>query len=264
MTSPAPKARASSRHAQTDPEPSGSGAARAERPLAATAERPAPTLRARAARRITARDEEILAWLSRQRFATAEQVAARFGIGRNRCARRLGELAAAGLLGRSQPFLAPSVYLVTLSGLAVARAQLPAPKVDVRTFRHDRGLAGLVVAYELEGATTITERELRAAAAAGSDRYVITFADGSAGSPRRHFPDLIVRSSAGELTAVELELTPKRTRRLRSILRAYRRASHVGRVLYLSDRAALLAQVEQLGRELRLEHKLFTRPWEQE
>jgi hypothetical protein len=213
---------------------------------------------ARAARRITPRDEQILAWLSRQRFASAEQVGLRFAIGDNRSSRRLGELAAAGLLEREQPFLAPSVYLVTARGLAVVRASLPVPRVDVRTFRHDRGVCGLVVGYELAGATTVTEREMRAAEAAGSGPYAARFFGGS-GRPRRHFPDLLVRSGTGFM-AIELELTPKRTRRLRSILRAYRRASHITRVLYLSDRRAVLAQLEQLARELHLE-KLQTEPW---
>jgi hypothetical protein len=215
--------------------------------------------RPRAARLITLRDEQILAWLSRQRFAAAAQVGARFEIGSNRCARRLGELAAAGLVERSQPFLAPSVYSVTARGLAVAGVSLPVPRVDVRTFRHDRGVTGLVVEYEFAGARTLTERELRAAVA-GSPAYDVRYASGSARSPHRHFADLLVLSR-GSVTAVELELTAKRTRRLRAILKAYRRANAIDRVVYLSDRNGLLAQVEQLARELHLEHKLATEPW---
>jgi protein involved in plasmid replication-relaxation len=220
----------------------------------------APARSPRAAQRITSRDEQILGWLCRQRFATAEQIGLRFAIGRNRCARRLGELAAAGLLERAQPFQAPSVYLVTSRALRFAGAALPAPRVDVRTFRHDRGVTGLVVEFELAGAETITEREMRAPARGRSEPYTVAFAGSSPRSPRRHFPDLLVRS-AGRVTAVELELTAKRTRRLRSILKAYRRAEHIDAVLYLSDRQPLLATLEQLGRELHLEHKLCTRAW---
>lgn len=218
--------------------------------------------RPRAARRITPRDEQLLAWLARQRFATAPQIAARFGIGVNRCARRLGELAAAGLVDRQQPFLAPSVYLVTPAGLGVADSGLPPPRLDLRTFRHDRGVTELVVAFELQGERLVTEREMRSAEASGETRYSARLVDTAADLPRRHFPDLVLVRAGGGAVAVELELTSKRTRRLKAILRAYRRATNIGSVVYYSDNATLRRRIEQLAAELHLDGRLEVRRWE--
>jgi hypothetical protein len=52
------------------------------------------------------------------------------------------------------------------------------------------------------------------------------------GRPMLHRPDLVVRTE-GRTMAIEVELTPKAPRRLRMIVRAWRRARHVDQILYL-------------------------------
>lgn len=214
------------------------------------------------ARRIVSRDVAILAWLARQRFATAAQVGERFSMSSDRAARRLGQLAGAGCLDRRQPYAAPSVYLVSRTGLAVAGSELPPPELDLRTYRHDLGLTALALELELAGETTVTEREMRHREATGTGSYAARFTpDPSGRSPRRHFPDLAVERHDGRLDAYELELTPKRTRRLSAILRAYRRSLHVASVVYYVDRRDVGQRLEELARTLHLEGRLSVRWW---
>lgn len=217
----------------------------------------------RQARRLGRRDLEMLAWLARQRFATASQLAERFGIGVNVTARRLGQLAVAGHVDRLQPLAAaPSVYLATEAGIAVAGRDLPPARFDLRTYRHDLGLAALAVELELAGETTVTEREMRAREASGLASYAARFTpDPNGRSPRRHFADLAVERPEGQLEVYELELTAKRSRRLAAILRAYRRSLHIVRVVYLVDRPEVGRRVEELARSLHMAEAVEVRWW---
>ncbi|HEX6490482.1 MAG TPA: helix-turn-helix domain-containing protein [Gaiellaceae bacterium] len=217
--------------------------------------------RARAIR-LGGRDLELLGWLARQRFASAAQVGERFGIGPGRAGRRLGELAAAGYVERVRPFVGPSVYLATPAALALAGSSLPRPRVDVRTYRHDLGITQLTVEFELAGLHTITEREMRSREARREAVYSASLGlDRSGEPPRRHFCDLAVEAAAGALLAFELELTPKRTGRLRAILKAYRRSPQIARVVYYVEHASLARRLEELARSLYLEERLEVRWW---
>lgn len=218
---------------------------------------------ARPARRLGARDLAVLAWLGRHRFATASQVAERFGAGTNVTARRLGRLAASGYLERVQPFAAaPSVYLVTGAGLALAESDLPPPRLDLRTYRHDLGIASLAIELELAGEQTVSEREMRSHEANGTGSYAARFTPDPHGrSPRRHFADLAVEHADETLELFELELTPKRTRRLAAILRAYRRSPYIARVVYLVERPEVGRRIEEIARSLHLGERLVVRWW---
>lgn len=216
----------------------------------------------RAARRLNERDVQIVAWLARHRFATASQVSQRFLIGLNRTTRRLGQLAASGYLVRAEPFRSPSIYLVTRAGLALATSELPPPRFDVRTYRHDLGLTALAVELELGGETTVTEREMRLRELRGTGPCAARFTpDPTARTPRLHFPDLGVERGDGTLEAIELELTPKRTRRLTAILKAYRRSPHIGAVVYYVERAELARRIEELARGLHIDERVSVRWW---
>lgn len=224
---------------------------------------------ARAHRRLAARplrlgerDLALLRWLARHRFATAAQVGERFAIGRNRCARRLGQLAAAGYVERREPFRAPSVYFVTRSGLKLAESELPPARLDVRTYRHDLGVVSLAVEFELAGLRTVTEREMRVREFTGLGIYAARYTpEPSEHSPRRHFADLAVEHGDGRLEVFELELTPKRSRRLRAILKAYRRSPHVSAVVYYVERPELGRRIEELARSLHVHDRISVRWW---
>jgi hypothetical protein len=177
--------------------------------------------------RITDRDLQIVGWVGRQRFASAEQIRGRFGMDLSRSYRRLRATAAAGLVEHRQVFHGPGVYLATERGLGAVDLPLPQAKVDVRTYHHDLALAGLCAGYELAGSDVVTEREIRAADAFATEpRFAIQLGD-----RRLHLPDLIVSDDQG-LVAVELERTAKRAIRLDRILGAYLRARHLTGVRY--------------------------------
>jgi hypothetical protein len=236
--------------------PSSPDTAGAERELAAPLRTGAVT-----ARRLVKRDREIVTWLSRQRFASAAQVAERFGLSFGRARRRLGQLAALGLIRREQPFSGASVYLVSADGLLLAESPLPAPTIDIRTFRHDLGIADLAIQLELEGLRTATEREMRFREANGLGTYAARFSpDPRLTSPRRHFADLAVEFEDG-IEVFELELTPKRTSRLHSILKAYRRSPHVSKVVYYVERQDIARRLEEIARTLHLDGRLEVRWW---
>jgi hypothetical protein len=79
---------------------------------------------------------------------------------------RLSGLVSLGLLEHARIFHgAPGVYLATRIGLLATDVQLPAARVDLRTYDHDLELTSLVVELEQEFGTerVRTERELRAA-----------------------------------------------------------------------------------------------------
>ena len=220
-----------------------------------------PSKRARPVR-LGERDLAILAWLARHRFASASQIGERFGIGLNRTCRRLGQLGAAGYVLRLRPFTSPSVYLATSAGVDVAGSDLPPARLDVRTYRHDLGVTDLAIELELAGLQTVSEREMRVRESARSGSYAARFSPEQNGtSPRRHFPDLAVELEDGSVSAFELELTPKRTRRLRAILKAYRRSPHIARVVYYVERADLARRIEDLARSLHFEDRLEVRWW---
>ena len=103
---------------------------------------------------------------------------------------------------------------------------------------------------------------MRSAEASGETRYSVRLVDTAADLPRRHFPDLVLVRASGRAVAVELELTSKRARRLKAILRAYRRAAEIGSVVYYSDNATLRRRIEQLASELHLDGRLEVRRWE--
>jgi len=184
--------------------------------------------------RVTDRDRAILTWLARQRFTTADVIAARFGMDRSRTYRRLRILAAARLVEHHRIFHGPGVYLATAHGIAVADLALPPAKIDIRSYHHDLGLAALCAHYELAGHRVLTEREIRTADSfSPTPRYAVPLGD-----RHLHFPDLIINERRG-LVAIELERTAKRARRLDQILGAYMRARHLAAVRYHATSPAL-------------------------
>jgi hypothetical protein len=202
--------------------------------------------------RVTARDKQIVRWISRLRMATAAQVAARFRLGRAVTYTRLGGLLQLGLLEHVRIFHSePGVYCATRLGLSVAGLELPPARIDIRSYAHDVDLSALVIDLEREfGPEQVTtEREMRAmdtSLASDDDRsqlfgVELAGAHGQlqltpAGRPRLHFPDCAAvdasDASMDTLLAVELERTAKGRARLRRILPGYIAARHIGAVRY--------------------------------
>lgn len=192
--------------------------------------------------RVTARDVELVRWIGRLRFAQAVQVADRFAMDERNVYRRLRGLVALGLLEHRRVFHArPGVYLATGDGLAAAGVRLPRPRIDIRTYRHDRIASAVCIELEREfgSAGVVTERELRAHDASGVERPRYAVRLGSQATRRGlHFPDLAVEAEGRHPLAIEVELAVKGRVRLDSIVSGYVRARHIGAVRYYAAPAA--------------------------
>ena len=196
--------------------------------------------------RMTDRDLEIVAWLARQRVATAMQVSRLFEVDLSKAYRRLRAMVDRGLVRHERVFhLEPGVYLATASGIGCTDLQLQPPKLDIRTLRHDLRVTDVCVSYLRSGMCVTTEREMRATDSfGGRPRYAAALpGEAASGRPRLHFPDLVAESDGR--WAIEVELTPKRRRRLDQIVGAYARARHLDAVVYY----VRTCQVERLVRE---------------
>jgi hypothetical protein len=169
-----------------------------------------------------------------------------------------------------RPLAGPGCYLIERRGLAAVGSHLPRPRdVDLAAYRHDVGLGWLWLAAR-RGAfgsvrTIVSERQMRShdgrlSPGPGSrdrrprpseDRLGVRLpGPGPRGGDRRHYPDLLLDLRSGHRVAVELELTPKSTRRLREILGGYAMDSRVDAVLYLVDRPSIGRAVERAAASL--------------
>jgi len=192
-------------------------------------------------------DLELLRWLSRFRFVSAELVEARFGVSARKCRKRLGRLEAAGLALAHQPHLAaPKLYAIgpkgrTLLGLEQRRP----PRWDVQVV-HELAIVGLVTEFETSrpGLRVLSERDCRRAEAQRAGRFSVTCQDRRLGLVRR-WPDVVVED-AGRRMAVEIELAPKPSARLRTILLGYIAAQTYGEVQFLCGSPALERRVSGL------------------
>jgi hypothetical protein len=98
-------------------------------------------------------------------MVTAAQIAERFELGRAVSYARLGGMTQLGLVEHQRIFHAePGVYLATRQGLHSVDLEVPAARVDLRTYRHDVELSSLVIELEREFGPerVVTEREIRA------------------------------------------------------------------------------------------------------
>jgi hypothetical protein len=198
--------------------------------------------RRRAAGLITARDRELLGFAAKHRFILPAHVQALLGVSAAAAYARLRTLCQIGLLKREQKFhREPACYLVTRAGLAVAGSELPRPRLDLRCYDHDIGVAWLWLAAH-SGAfgslrEVISERQLRSAdarAQPGQRPLAVRLGgSGPGGRERLHYPDLLLVDAAGQKVAIELELTAKGRSRREKILSGYAADPGVAAVLYL-------------------------------
>ncbi len=202
--------------------------------------------------RITARDRRLLAFAAQHRLLLGDHVRVLLGISAQSASRRLGALVRAGLLTRHRAFERERpCFQITRTGLAVAGSSLAPPRLDLRSYEHDIGLAWIWLAAQ-RGTLgplkdVIAERHLRSHDARRSPAQaplaVRLGGVGPRGRERLHYPDLLVQTASGHTVAVELELSSKgRTRRER-ILAGYGAEGRIDAVLYLVER-------ESLGREI--------------
>ncbi|MBV8219010.1 MAG: hypothetical protein JO325_11145 [Solirubrobacterales bacterium] len=202
--------------------------------------------------RLTERDLELLSFLSEHRLALPAHAAVLLGTSAGTAAARLSRLADGKLLRREAAFPGePPWYRITQRGLAVIGSSLPTPKLDLRSYQHDVGVAWLWLAVR-GGAfgpvnEIVGERRLRSmdgARAPGDPALAVRLGGfGPRGRERLHYPDLVLHTADGRRIALELELTPKARTRLETILGGYGADPRFDGVVYLVERAAIARSV---------------------
>lgn len=212
--------------------------------------------------RITERDCQMLAFAAEHRFVLAGQVGMLLGISTRAATDRLRALRDAGYLSEGNRFTdEPPHYQVTTPGRRAISSDLPGPrKLDLSLYRHDVGLAWLMVAAErgMFGPLSqiVSERRMRSQDGRADGREQPPFgvrlgAPGRGGRPRLHYPDLLLVTDTGHRVAFELELTLKSPRRRERILAAYAADKRIDAVVYLVDhparRRAMQESVRRVG-----------------
>jgi hypothetical protein len=210
--------------------------------------------------RLTDRDLELLAFLARHRLVHTGHVAALLGVADARAQAILRRLANGRYVGGETVFAEQrACYRIRRKGLDAIGCGLRPPRVDLRSFEHDMGLAWLWLAAR--GGTfgrvreAVSERQLRSHDEA-PDRTEPPLAVrlggfGPGGRERLHYPDLLLLRPDGRRIALELELTAKSRRRLEGILAAYGADPRIDAVLYLVPNRtignAVVAAASRLG-----------------
>jgi hypothetical protein len=188
---------------------------------------------------VTDRDRSVVAWIGVVGAASAQDVMARFGVGRTVGYRRLRALVDHGLLTRSRlVYGQPALYVATRDGLGWAGlSPLDPARVGVATTRHWAVCARLAVMLErAERCEVWGEPRLRAAELE-TERSVASAEMGRMpdGRPRLHRPDLVLFPPDPALpVAVEVELSVKAARRLEGICRAWARCRLISEVRYFA------------------------------
>ncbi|HWF25834.1 MAG TPA: hypothetical protein VG275_10325 [Solirubrobacteraceae bacterium] len=234
------------------------------------APRPRPRTGARSTR-VTDRDTEILAFAAEHRIVLPAHVETLLDVSTSVASGRLRALTAAGLL-KAERILhhQPTWYRIARPGLAIIGSDLPPPRVDLRCYQHDIGMAWTWLAAS-RGAfgraeRIISEREMRShdaagaaavpgeqPAAVGDDKRPFGIRLSGVGPRGRiglHYPDLLLVGPGGERIAVELELSAKGPRRLESILAAYGADRRISAVLYLAEKPGIRRDVQAAAARL--------------
>lgn len=209
--------------------------------------------------RITARDLELLGFISEHRIVVAEHARRFLGVSLSVAYARLRALTSAGLLTRNAALHGhPSCYLATRQGLRAAETGYRAQRIDLSCFQHDLGVAslGLAAAAGTFGPVreVVSERSMRSRDApptrAGAPLGVRLGGLGPAGRERLHYPDLLLITPDSRRIALELELTSKGVARREKILSGYAFDRQIDAVVYLVQNRAVGRKIQQSARRI--------------
>jgi hypothetical protein len=189
-----------------------------------------------------ARDAEVLAWVGRFRFVTAQALAARFGVSWQQANARVRRLERLGLLGGEREHVSQprAVFLTGRGHELLGWPRRRAPRAQVQR-EHEAAIVWLVTELERADsrAQVLTERECRRLDEADERRYSVEVAD-----RRRRWPDIVIETERGT-RAIEIEFAPKGSDRLRRIVMAYA-ISEYEQTLFLVKSAALGRRIQSL------------------
>ncbi len=191
------------------------------------------------------RDVDVLAWVGRFRFATAQAIAARFDVSWQQANARVRRLERLGLLGGEREHVSQprAVFLTGKGHELLGWPRRRAPRAQVQR-EHEAAIVWLVTELERadSGARVLTERECRRLEAADERRYSV-----EVGDRRRRWPDVVVESECSR-RAIEIEFAPKGSERLRGIVEAYEQSGY-DQGLFLVKSLALGRRIQSLVNE---------------
>jgi len=185
------------------------------------------------------RDRELVVWVARFRFVSADVLAVRFGVSEQQVNARVRRLVAAGWVSRSQERVGVArVISATRTGCRAVGAPIRrAARTDMQR-EHELELAWLVARLELRNTAgrVLTERESRACEAlGGGPRFSVDVIE-RGGRREKRWPDLVLEQP-GRRVAVEFERTTKGRDRLARIVAGYRVAGWFDEVHFLAGDA---------------------------
>ncbi len=194
--------------------------------------------------RLTEPDRTLLEFLAEHRIVRANHVARLLEVSLPAARHRLRRLCHAGCVSDGRLYAdQPKHYQITRDGLRRAGSALPAPRLDQMEYRHDVGVAWLWLAARSGRFGSLreihSERHMRShdkRAQDGSDRFgVRVIGEGPSGGELTHYPDMLLRTAAGNRVAIELELSSKSPARLERIIGRYAADRRFDAVVYLVD-----------------------------
>lgn len=211
------------------------------------------------------RDREIVRWVGRLGAATVDQVRERFDLGRTVAYRRVAACIEGGLLDRVYLLHGePALLRATPRGLRYADLALPVARLGPELAGHWLACGWAAVRLSAgEEAELLSEREIRAAERL-ERRTLASASVGQRpdGSPQLHRPDLVLLG-AGEVVAIEVELTPKAPVRLEGIVRAWGRARCVDLVRYYAAPGTTMRGLERAIERAHARERVELRPLEE-
>jgi hypothetical protein len=167
----------------------------------------------------------MLAWIGRHGIVTPEQAARRFfarsdgQVGMRAAWRRLARLQTLGLVHRDATphWRCPHVIRLTKAGATAGEIDIAPARLVEPEIRHSLALVDLMEQLEVAHPDCAfrTEREIR------TDRWHER-SSGTRRPGRGRTPDGELTLESGEVVAIELDLTPKRTKDFERILRSYK------------------------------------------
>jgi hypothetical protein len=208
---------------------------------------------------LTDPDLQLLGFLAEHRLALPEHAAALLDRSVDTARARLTRLLSAGYVRSESVFHSqPTMYLITRPGLKVVGSAFEAPRLDMRCYAHDVGVAWLWLAARAGTFGPLSEitaeRRLRSHDASdeakGNPLGIRLGGVGPQGQERLHYPDLLLTTADGRRVALELELSPKWRPRLETILAGYGADPRIDGIVYLLASHSVARSVRAAARRL--------------
>lgn len=183
----------------------------------------------------TPRDARLLRWINGHGFVTVQQAATWLGIRYQTCHRRLKRLVDGGYLTNTRVGHSRYTYRLTKAGVTRSGDDLPPLKfVAMGSYNHDLQLIDLAMMLERRtGGRFMTERHIR------QDRSLAGV------GVHGHVPDGLLELDGQRPAAIELELSTKGWRRLKSIMSNYAADLDIGEVWYFAGSGPLCRRLKR-------------------